>query len=151
MSSTSVIMRGRLFTLKEITLIKKTVQKYNAFGRTHISRVICRRLNWVQPNGWLKDRACRDVLLQLQAKKLINLPPSKIKKISPQETTKKEEIIITHNYRQRQIDSCSFNNLRILMVRNTNYEKQWNDFVSKYHYLGYKIIVGKHLKYMVFY
>ena len=33
--------------------------------------------NWRQPNGRLKDMACRELLLTLNRKGLINLPPGK--------------------------------------------------------------------------
>ncbi|MBT9151186.1 MAG: hypothetical protein DDT40_01371 [candidate division WS2 bacterium] len=35
------------------------------------------------------------------------------------------------------------------MVRKTEKEKLWNFLIDRYHYLGYRIMVGAHLKYIV--
>jgi len=47
-------------------------------GRTFISKELCRYWNWRQPNGALKDMACRDFLSRLEKKGLIILPPVKL-------------------------------------------------------------------------
>ena len=43
-------------------------------SRRELSILISQRLNWRQANGNLKDRACRDVLLRLEHKGIIDLP-----------------------------------------------------------------------------
>ena len=40
--------------------------------------------------------------------------------------------------------------LSIRLVRNTESELFWNQLVSQYHYLGYKNLLGRRLKYLVF-
>lgn len=70
-------IRGRVFGLRELRIILQCIETYFEDGRTRISKEICRRLNWYQPNGWLKDRACRDVLLRLAEYGLVELPPRK--------------------------------------------------------------------------
>jgi len=40
--------------------------------------------------------------------------------------------------------------LLIRLVRNTESEFVWNQLVSQYHYLGYKNVLGRRLKYLVF-
>lgn len=54
-------LRGRYFSVDELDIIQRCVSENFDLGRTFISKVICEELNWKQPNGWLKDRACRDV------------------------------------------------------------------------------------------
>ncbi len=143
----SMKIRGREFSQNEIKLIKNIILKNPDSGRTHLSQLICHKLEWIQPNGWLKDRACRDVLLFLQAKKLIQLPDIKIKRTPIfRETAEPTEI----EESWEPINSGNVNSLKLLMVRHTKYEKEWSNFISKYHYLGHKIIVGRHLKYMAF-
>ncbi len=71
--------RSREFTASDIAFIKETITAYSAKGRTQISQVLCRAWSWVQPNGQLKEYAARDLLLRLEEKGLIALPP-RIKK-----------------------------------------------------------------------
>lgn len=86
--TTPITLRGRKFTASSIDAIKSCVKEYRKFGRTRISREVCKRLNWKQPNGWLKDRACRDALVQLEKMGAIKLPEPKVKR-----KTKKENNI----------------------------------------------------------
>src|SRR5688572_1544182 len=74
----SIVLRGRTFTTNELKIIKRTTSSLFSAGRYKISLEICRLLNWTQPNGWLKDRACRDVLRTLDAKNYICLPKPKV-------------------------------------------------------------------------
>src|SRR5689334_8433584 len=78
--TTPIRLRGRKFTASSIGAVKSCVKKYDKYGRTRISKEVCKRLNWKQPNGWLKDRACRDVLIHLETLGVIRLPKPKIKR-----------------------------------------------------------------------
>ncbi len=68
-------IRGRTITDDDILLIRETITNYSHKGRKYISRQICHRWQWYQPNGQTKDMACRYVLLSLEEKNLIKLPP----------------------------------------------------------------------------
>ena len=44
-------------------------------NRAEISRRVCRQLQWLRPDGRLKDMSCRVALLRLHREGLICLPP----------------------------------------------------------------------------
>src|SRR6266508_5564466 len=88
--TTPITLRGRKFTASSIGAVKSCVKKYRKFGRTRISKEVCIRLNWKQPNGWLKDRACRDALMQLENLGIIKLPKSKVKRKIKKESNNTE-------------------------------------------------------------
>ena len=44
-------------------------------GRSATSKTLCRRRQWRQANGQLKDMACRSLLLALEKKGELMLPP----------------------------------------------------------------------------
>jgi len=67
--------RSRELTVSDIAFIKEIIVEHSAKGRTHISQVLCKAWDWVQPNGQLKEYAARDLLLRLEEKGFINLPP----------------------------------------------------------------------------
>ena len=68
-------VRKRTITADDIVHIQTTVNEHWRKGRKHISRVLCQQWKWLQPNGRLKDMACRELLLTLSRKGLISLPP----------------------------------------------------------------------------
>jgi hypothetical protein len=74
-----MILRGRDFTEYDLELIKDTISQKLTLSRRELSMLICEKLNWRQPNGKLKDRACRDVLLHLNNKGIIQLPEPRYK------------------------------------------------------------------------
>ncbi len=118
-------------------------------GRTQASVEICKALGWVQPNGWLKDRACRDVLRVLESQGVLRLPPRKSNPegnrrrglVSPCPETFVEAPSVT---------AVHGSGLRMVQVKGTSLEPRWNSFVQQYHYLGFKVAVGRALKYLVF-
>ena len=69
-----MILRGKDFSDSDIKLVKKTISENPSSSRRKLSILIAERLNWRQPNGHLKDRAVRDVLLRLDQKDIICLP-----------------------------------------------------------------------------
>lgn len=140
-------IRGRDITSADLDIIRGLVADHWAKGRSVISRRLCEHWNWLQPNGALKDRACRVLLLSLERKGVIELPPSQ----SPIIRTgaKKRRRIFTYdttslNGRAHRTDELSFS-----MVRRTTDEAFWDYLIDTYHYLGNPKIVGSYLKYLV--
>ena len=63
-------------TQKDIEAINKLITEYYSKGRKYISEELSRYWKWYQPNGNLKDMACREILLKLHRMDIIKLPPS---------------------------------------------------------------------------
>ncbi len=145
--TTPIILRGRKFTASSIGAVKSCVKKYYKFGRTRISREICVRLTWKQPNGWLKDRACRDVLIQLEILGVIKLPKSKKKTVIGKNNNKTEPSLgkytVANNVTEIPED------IEFILAKSNKEEQIWNYLVEKYHYLGHKVVVGRCLKYLI--
>ncbi len=117
-------------------------------GRTPISQILCQKWNWVQPNGQLKDMACREILLTLNRKGLLKLPPRKTSAYNE----KRNRSIPVVEVDQSPIN-CKLADLpsvELKSVRNNKLEPLYNSMIQQYHYLGYRQIVGNHLKYIAF-
>ena len=78
--------RGRELTNYDISFIRETIKKHYDKGRTPISRILCESWGWTQSNGKPKEYAARDLLLRLEEKGLIELPP----RIRPNNNRKKK-------------------------------------------------------------
>jgi hypothetical protein len=67
--------RKRVITEDDLAFILKVIDEYRSRGRSFISRRLCEAWDWRQANGQLKDGVCRGLLLQLERKQLLTLPP----------------------------------------------------------------------------
>lgn len=145
--SEPLLIRGRLFSPKDLRLVVDCVSKYRDRGRTFISIEICRGLNWVQPNGWLKDRACRDVLIKLELLGVISLPPRIADNSRPKRTASSRSELSTYDL-STPITTLS-GEVRLKFAKGDKYERLWNQLVDEHHYLGYKPAVGRCIKYLI--
>ena len=143
-----ITIRKRTIHKADLELIQATVNKHWDRGRKCISKVLCQQWNWLQPNGRLKDMACREVLLTLNRKGLITLPP----RLNSANNDKRNRSIPVV-----EIDKSSLNGklsdlvpVKVKLVRNTPLEPLYNSLTQQHHYLGYRQIVGNHLKYIAF-
>ena len=138
-----LVLRGRVFTTADISTIKRVVNQ--ATTRTSASIEICTLLDWRQPNGWLKERACRDVLLNLERKGIVTLPSRQSYPNNSRSSPRREvgEYVDTS-----PTDSLPFGSLDLHQVKGTSDEWLWNELVRAYHYLGHSVSVGRTLKYL---
>jgi hypothetical protein len=140
-------LRGRAFVRSELELIRNLTVRHLEAGRTAISERVCEELNWKQPNGWLKDRACRDVLRALHTAGFIRLPQPKIVRKVPLYSKWKPLP------RSRQCGDGIITDLpgllTLRLAKGNADEKVWNDLVQRHHYLGHKITVGRSMKFLI--
>ena len=146
---TILTYRRRSVSEDDIKTIKSVINEFPNGSRRFISQEICRIWDWRQPNGVLKDMVCRSLLLLLESKGLIQLPPRKCTPNNPLANRKKPEKV--------QIDQTPIEvnltdiSVTLVQIRKTAYEKMFNGLIHQYHYLGYTQPVGAHLKYIAFY
>ena len=140
---------GRNFTTEEMALLRALIATSPPPNRHALSRQFCRRIGWFKPNGGLKDMMARVTMLAMHNDGLIVLPPPKWPRpprrpmvfgpdteppLFPPPTTLDEVRPLTV---QR-------------VVRDTREGKRWNEFIARYHYLGYKTLVGAQMRYAVY-
>lgn len=149
LNENEMMFRGRIFSQKDLVTIKNIVSEHFDKGRTYISQSICEELNWKQPNGWLKDRACRDVLIKLEKEGLVILPEPKVKLREQKTEDNKIKSKKVSETQPPQIITEFPNQLEFELAKGNKAEKVWNELVKKHHYLGHKVIVGRCLKYII--
>lgn len=147
---TNFIIRGKRIGPTELREIESLIAERWSDGRVAISRELCRLWDWRQENSHFKEQVCRILLRKLEDKGLITLPPPKTG-------------IANHPQRHYYVPpsdlpvvdntplECTVGDLapiRLTMVRRTPHEGLWNYLVYRYHYEGFRIIVGSHLKYI---
>jgi hypothetical protein len=92
--------------------------------------------------------ACREVLLTLSRSGLITLPP----RINNANNEKRNRSIPVVKIDQIPLQDRLGNlaPVELKPVRNTKLEPLYNSLIHQHHYLGYRQIVGNHLKYIAF-
>lgn len=145
---TPLTIRKRTIGEAEIDQIQAVVHKHWSKGRKHISKVLCRQWDWRQPNGRLKDMACREIMLTLYRKQLILLPPPLNNANNHKRNKTIKKIEIDQQCLEQKLSQLP--PVELKMVRGTEYEQLYNSLIQYHHYLGYRQIVGNHLKYIAY-
>lgn len=147
-SQDKIIIRGRAFTLSEIEIIKSIVSFHSELSRRKLSILICEKLSWRQANNNLKDRACRDVLIRLNNQGIITLP--KPSRDFTTQTIRIKDIDFTEPSSNITGTPKNFPTPVFHLVQKNDDRKLWNYLIDRYHYKGCRVVVGRHLKYLVY-
>lgn len=139
--------RARELTRQDIDDIRQTIGLHAEKGRSHISRVLCQRWNWLQPNGQYKQYAARDLLLRLEEQGHIELPP----RLRPKNNLKRKSYAQIPFFSQRPLggDVSQYCRLQISPV-NRGDDYLWGFLLHHHHYLGRPRLVGEHFKYLAY-
>ncbi len=145
---TPLIIGGRTLSAEDLAVIEQAIAEHWARGRKFISRYLCQQWHWVQPNGRLKDMACRALLLRLERLGVIVLPPRQSS--GSNHLRNRQTPTVTVDTTPWQGTLADVGAIELRMVRWSRDEKLFNGLIGQYHYLGYKQIIGAHLKYVAF-
>ena len=139
--------RSRELVSYDIDFIRSAISKYYSRGRSYISRVLCHHWNWVQPNGKLKEYAARDLLLRLEEKGFVRLPP----RLRPKNNLKRNTYAQIPIFKKQDLVGAvgNYSKLTIRIVKQVD-SYLWNYLLHHYHYLGQPKLVGEHLKYLAY-
>ncbi len=141
--------RGKVFGPREIDEIRELIAVHPKRSRWFISRELCRRWDWTQPNGVLKDILCRGLLVRLEAQGLIKLPPRG--KIPPYHLSPpKRPANVQIDQTPIEANLSDLRPIELLQVRRTPLQKLYNSLIEQCHYLRYTRPVGEHLEYLAY-
>ncbi len=135
---------GREFSEQEIQQICALIANNSKSHRAALSRMVCERLGWLKANGGLKDMSARVAMLRMQADGLIQLPEPRGKKyrqniqFTPATEPGPEVLLPVHTLPP----------LRLQMVDKKT-TRLWNEYIHRYHYLGYTPLPGAQLRYFI--
>ncbi len=139
---------GRIFTPEELGLIRRWIVAEPRPDRAALSRLVCRELGWLRPDGRPKDMACRVAMLRMHRDGLITLPPPKTGnsngRIHPKFTCASDpRPALT-------LAAGALGELEFRRVQARADSSLWNELIERHHYIGYKPLPGAQLRYLVF-
>lgn len=141
---------GRDFPAAELDLIRALIARRDPpLSRSALSRAVCEALGWRKPDGGLKEMSARVALLRMQRDGLLTLPaPLKTvprpRPLAPSPRTDPPALA--------PLPAClaEARPLRLSPLRPSDPRSRlWNEFIQRYHYLGYKPLPGAQLRYFV--
>jgi hypothetical protein len=140
---------GRAFSAQDIELIVDLIAKAPTLSRTALSQRVCQQLGWLKPDGGLKEMSCRVAMRRMQADGLIALPAARAANFDVRRTPTATPATDPGLEISKPVDQLG--RLEFLPV-STQAKRQsllWNEYVQRYHYLGYTPMSGAQLRYFV--
>ena len=132
---------GRDFSAGEMALLRALIAGPPPLNRHMLSKEFCRRIGWFKPDGGLKDMMARVAMLAMHRDGLIALPPPQGRQGRPGPIVFGPDTEAPLFPAPTTLDEVRPLDLRPV-VRGLREGKLWNEFVARYHYLGYKTLVG---------
>jgi hypothetical protein len=134
---------GREFTEKEADLITRLIAQ--GVNRQKLARTFCEETNWRKPDGALKEMSCKVAFLRMHRAGHITLPPptkpanNHLKKPKPTLFTGPKPEVVKNG-----------GEYALTIERTTpGTSALWNEYIDRYHYLGYAPLPGAQMRYFV--
>ena len=139
---------GREFSPADLFSIRKSIADHPTATRARLSRIVCEQLHWRRDDGRLKDMSCRVAMLRMQDDGLLKLPPPRngnnngkpyLRRTPAAEPT-------------RLLEAASpkeLGDLHLQLVTDRHDSHLHNEYIERYHYLGYQPLPGAQLRYFV--
>jgi hypothetical protein len=140
---------GRTFSAADLELMRRIASEFAGLGLTEISATICELLDWKRPNGGLKKIECRQMLERLQAGGWLNLPA--LRRTKPRGPQPVRPTARSDPQPEIAGSAGQYEPLRLEWLRGEGGGQSvlFRECIARYHYLGYRVPFGAHLRYLV--
>lgn len=143
---------GRDFSVDDLHAITALIEQSPSATRASLSRDICVMFNWLKPNGGLKDMTARVAMLRMQSDGLISLPAPRMV-CAPRRRSDYCATVATAATDVQPpllLPVHELGPLTMRQVAGTPNSRLWNEYIARYHYLGYTPLAGSQMRYFVF-
>ena len=146
----SAVRGCRQITHAELEAARETVRLCSGLSRLELARTICEHWDWVTASGSHKVTACLKVLEEWEQQGLLRLPGKRrmtrwnTDQASGAMTTQRTEPGTPLVGRLSEVGS-----VWLEVVQGQGAGRLWNEYVDRYHYLGYRQPVGCFLRYFI--
>ena len=141
------MIQGRTVRPEDVVLIRNWLQAHPNSNRTRLSRELCLVWNWRNGTGRLKDMAARSLLLKLETRGHIQLPPRRTASVNG--LRNRDAGQIDHDQSPIEGPLQALGPVRIEpVIERTSEARLFQFLLQRYHYLGQRNCVGENLKYL---
>lgn len=140
---------GRDFSAQDIELIAQLIGQTPSLSRTRLSQQVCQKLHWLKPDGGLKEVSCRVALLRMQADGLIALPARRAANFDARSAPRATPATDPQPELLEPVDRLGRLEFLPVSTHTKRDSLLWNEYIQRYHYLGYTPMSGAQLRYFV--
>jgi hypothetical protein len=138
--------RGKTWSEDDIKRIRALISASPRASRAALARQVCETFNWRRINGELALMNCRVAMLTMFRQGLIDLPaaahiPKRPGGAFASAASDPQPLL--------EAALADFSDLRLELVARGKPLTLWNEFISRYHYLGYQVMPGAQLRYFI--
>lgn len=147
-----IVQCGRHIKSEELEQIRETVVTFSRLSQLELAKTICEHLNWYTASGKNKVEACLKLLRRLEAQGMIRLPEKDESRSIKCRTIKCKQPASTDRTRPRAPVVGKLSDLGTIGIRVVQEKEEVslvNEYLHRYHYLGYKKPFGCHLRYLI--
>jgi hypothetical protein len=137
---------GRKFTPSEMKRIQRLITDNPDSNRARLSRLVCKKLRWRRPDGRLKDMSCRVAMIRMHNDGLIQLPAPR-KSNNNGKPYRRRTLQAEPELFPLVVAAGALVDLQLQPVADRKDSHLWNEYIDRYHYLGYKPLPGAQLRY----
>jgi hypothetical protein len=142
-------LQGRTLTGDDLTELRALRAQHPDWHRTALSRHLCQRWDWRNGLGRLKDMAARTLLLKLEARGLIDLPPSQScmgRPGAPAPPRSGQLLALSPPPIQGSLQSLQ--PIRLAVADSPRLRQRVRQFLRQFHYRGFHGPVGENVQYL---
>src|SRR6267142_1332426 len=148
MPDLNILFSGRQLSDQDIELIRQVTADFPNLTLHELANTVSELLDWYRPNGKLKTRECVDLLQLLAAKGWLRSLPV-LQRTSPRGV--RSVLIDSSSEPQAPVIGELRDHLpiRLRLIDNRTDRVLFQQYIERYHYLGYRVPYGAQLRYFV--
>lgn len=139
---------GHVLTAGELNLVRQIIADFPHLSQAELACTICELLEWRRPNGKLKYRECVEWLQKWQPQQgLPRLPELRITK--PRGAHRLQTDRLSDPRPPLGGRLADYQPLRLQLVEDLAGRRLFQQYIQRYHPLGYRVPYGAQLRYLV--
>ena len=144
----TIVLQGRQIGALELQAIRDLLTSHPSWHRTRLSRELCGQWGWHNEAGRLKDMACRTLLLKLEARGLLQLPPRRGMSVNGRRNLQPTAVPTDESPLHAAL--AALTPLTVQAVAPGSVDASlFASLLAHHHYLGHRNCVGENLRYLV--
>lgn len=139
---------AREFSAAELDSIRQLIADHPTATRAQLSCLVCEQLHWRRADGRLKDMSCRVAMLRMHRDGRLTLPPPRNGNNNGKPYLRRTPAAQPQSPLEAPSPQA-LGPVHLQLVTDRHLSHLHNEFLARYHYLGYQPLPGDQLRYFV--
>ncbi len=141
----------REIVAEDVAYIRTFVKRFPGLSRTELTCTLCEHLEWLTPAGRPKFEACSKLLARMEEAGELRLPSLRKDKShpGPRSCAPRRPSARTDPPAPLERPLSELETVRLRLASDPEDERLWNEYVERYHPLGYKKPFGYWARYFI--